>query len=199
MNYDELTKEFNVSRETYNKLSKYHDLVIKWQKSINLISNNDIANIWERHIIDSLKLLPFLPKDKNIVDIGSGGGFPSIILAISGYKVTLIESDKKKTIFLSEVIRELKLDANIINKRAEKLDKTDVCADIITARACASLEKLFSISNNFLSINSICFFHKGKNYAKELEEAFSKWVFAHEIHQINGEGVIVEISGIKSK
>ena len=99
-----LKKKFSVPRETEEKLSRFHDLIIKWQSSINLISNTTIQHIWHRHILDSAQLFPLIDdKEKIITDIGSGAGFPGLILSILGCKnIHLVESDARKSAFLRE-------------------------------------------------------------------------------------------------
>ena len=145
MDYSEFRSRFDVSRETFDALNHYKKLVLKWQKSINLISPNTVHEIWSRHIIDSCQFANLIvSRETSIVDIGSGGGFPGIVLAILGYhNLTLIESDNRKGIFLHEVARELSLPITIVSDRIEKV--TIDSPDIITARACASLEKLFEL------------------------------------------------------
>ncbi|HEY1096060.1 MAG TPA: 16S rRNA (guanine(527)-N(7))-methyltransferase RsmG [Alphaproteobacteria bacterium] len=140
-----MTETLNVSRETLPKLEKFVQLAIEWNKAINLISPGSIPDIWWRHIVDSAQLYPLLPAEtKHLVDLGSGGGFPAIILAILGVpKVTMIESDQRKSIFLREVSRQLDLrNTVIVNHRIETAEPQK--ADIVTARALASLDKLIA-------------------------------------------------------
>ncbi len=139
--------EMNVPRETFLKLQAYVDLIIKWNKSINLVSPHDIENIWHKHILLSAELINHI-KNKNIhiVDLGSGSGFPGIVLSILGVKkMTLIEANSKKASFLLQASRISDHQVNIINDRieAQKLD-----CDIITSRALAKIDKIISLSTN---------------------------------------------------
>ena len=98
-----MVDNLNVSREVNHALLNYQNLLLKWNKAINLISRNSEKDIWERHILDSLQLLKYIDFSDIIIDIGSGGGFPGIVLSICGVKNTVvIESDKKKSVFLQE-------------------------------------------------------------------------------------------------
>ena len=127
--------QFSVSCETEKKLLVYEEMLKKWQNKINLISNSTINEIWERHFFDSAQLIKFIPHGTiKLLDLGSGAGFPGIILSIMGVdEVLLVESDKRKAIFMSEVGRNLGLNIKIINERIENVAPFKV--DIITARA----------------------------------------------------------------
>lgn len=171
----------NVSRETLDKLFLYEELLTKWQKSINLVSNATINTIWERHFLDSAQLYDHIDNpEASILDIGSGGGFPAIILAILGINnIHVAESDKRKCIFLKEITRQCKLNTTIHNTRIEALEPRPY--DIITSRACASLDTLIHYAEPFLSKNTYCLFPKGQNYTKEIGEALLKWNFDYEL------------------
>jgi 16S rRNA (guanine527-N7)-methyltransferase len=127
----------NVSREVKEDLLNYQNLLLKWNKAINLISRNSEKDIWARHILDSLQLLKYIDFLDNIIDIGSGGGFPGIVLSIGGVKnIALVESDKKKSVFLA---RAAKLSLNkiiIIDKRVD--EKFTMNCDILTSRGFSS-------------------------------------------------------------
>lgn len=140
-----LTEMLNVSRETFQKLEQFANLTVEWNKAINLVSPTTIPDLWWRHIVDSAQLYPLIGDDiHHIVDLGSGGGFPAIILAILAdgtKKFTLIESDNRKCIFLREAIRTIGLkDVTVITDRAEKAQPQQ--ADLVTARALAPLTQL---------------------------------------------------------
>lgn len=128
-----------VSRETIPLFEDYINLIKQWNRKTGLVQVDTIDNIWDRHILDCLQLIPHLPnKDAAILDIGTGGGFPGIVLAIAGYNnLTLCESNIRKTVFLDEVARRLSLKVRIIHERVEDLIEK---FDIITSRACASLD-----------------------------------------------------------
>jgi 16S rRNA (guanine527-N7)-methyltransferase len=194
-----LNAHCEVSYETFEKLSLYHDLLIKWQNAVNLVSNDSLTDSWNRHFLDSLQLLKYLDGEKGaIVDIGSGAGFPGMALAICGVKnIHLIESDSKKTTFLKEVSRITKTDIFIRNERVEKIKNLDP-VNIILSRAFADLNTLLGCSSSLISQETKCLFHKGKNYSKELEDAKKSWSFdAIMFPSVTDEnGVIVKLSNI---
>ena len=164
-----------VSRETYEKLRIFYRTLIKWQNSINLISKSTIKNIWERHFIDSAQLYKYVKNiNGNILDFGSGAGFPGLVLAIMGKKnIHLVESDYKKCVFLNEVAMLTDIDITIHNCRIENLNFFNV--DLVTCRALAPLNKLMDYVETFASKSSNVkqnlpklLFLKGKNYKSEL-------------------------------
>lgn len=191
----------NVSRETFLKLKHYQNLLERWQNKINLISPSTISHVWSRHFEDSLQLLPYLPKENSVlVDMGSGAGFPGLVLAICHEKsleVNLIESDFRKCSFLENVSRETFCPVKIINSRLESLPT--IKADIITARGLAPLEKLFDYAEPFYQKDSICLFLKGKTTNQEIEKAQEKWEFSLEIFPslTDSTGRILKISSLK--
>lgn len=172
-----------VSRETYANLSLYVDTLVKWQNKINLIGKNTVEDIWTRHILDALQLLPLIPEPSaSIIDIGSGAGIPGLILAIAGHNnITLIESDKRKCAFLMECARVCKSNVSIKNQRVEALPPFP--ADYIISRACADIQQLLHYSYPFYHKNTVCLFPKGENYAKEIGDASILWDFSYELIQ----------------
>jgi 16S rRNA (guanine527-N7)-methyltransferase len=165
---DDVARLLNVSRETIDKFRAYLTLLEKWQARINLVANSTLAEAWQRHILDSGQLAAFyLPQTKNIMDVGSGAGFPGLVLAImGGVTVDLVESDQRKAVFLSTVIRELDLPAKVHNQRIETLPQ--LFPDVITARALAPVPKLLKLIENQLSPKSVCLFLKGAAVQDEL-------------------------------
>ena len=158
------------SKEALEKLELYYDLLISWQKKYNLVGPSTLKHIWERHFIDSAQLFSLLPeqqKDKPIYDIGSGAGFPGMVLAIMGRKdIVLCESSSKKCIFLEEVKNKTNANVIIDNIRAESLPS---CSSIaIIARAVTSLSGLLNLSIPILAKKGMCIFPKGINWKKEL-------------------------------
>ena len=141
-------------KNSNSDLEKYIELLKKWQKAVNLISLNTLPDIWNRHILDSAQLYLLIPDKKiTLVDMGSGAGFPALVLAILNknnngpiQQMFLIESDMKKTLFLKEVIRELKLPVQVLNKRIENV--SGIQADVLTARALSSLSDLLILGKN---------------------------------------------------
>jgi len=190
------------------QLEKYIELLLKWQKKINLISSDSISDLQNRHIKDSLQLVKFIPAEtKTIIDIGSGAGLPGIPLAIStGIKTFLIESDLRKTIFLDEVIRQLDLNAVTINKRMEEASVPQTIEPVvITARAVSALENIFELLDSFLEKNNITSYKllllKGKNVSRETLEAEKHWEFnaIYEKSETDSESSIVLIDKFKRK
>ena len=169
------TSQLNVSRETLDIFSVYGETLAKWQSKINLISGKTLDNVWRRHFLDCAQLHNLLPSGtKNILDIGSGAGFPGLVLAVMGVKnVTLVESDLKKCLFLSEVLRQTGKHANIINCRIEEFDGGYF--DIITARALAPMDKLLSYINPHFGPTTRGVFLKGERLDRELTKAKKQW------------------------
>jgi 16S rRNA (guanine527-N7)-methyltransferase len=175
----------NVSRETFSLLERLAALVEKWNKSINLISKSTVPNLWERHILDSVQIYHATQVNfKRWLDIGSGAGFPGLVLAILAKEknidgeIILVESDKRKCAFLYTVRRDLNLNLSIINKRIEECDPQN--ADIISARALANLTKLFDLSFNHKCENTTFIFPKGRSWQEELVAAEKTWNFSWE-------------------
>ena len=190
----------DVSRETNMSLLRYADLIREWSPAINLVSNT--SDLWQRHIMDSAALAKLIDpsSEKTIIDFGSGGGLPGIVLAIIlPNPVIMIESDRRKSLFLRTCIQQLGLNnASVVNERIEKIQ--DLKADYLTARALASLDKLLEYTHKFFHVETICLFPKGRNYAKECEEAKSTWSFEQEIiPSKSGDGVILKIKKIQKK
>ena len=170
-----------VSRETSEKLGQFAQLVEKWTAKINLISKSSIPNMWERHIQDSLQLYQHAPIGNHWVDLGSGGGFPAIVLGLMSQqdgrstKFTLVESDQRKCAFLRTAIRELGIDASVINDRIEKIEPLK--ADVLSARALADLKTLLGFADLHLAENGVAVFPKGSNWKAEEADAREAWHF----------------------
>ena len=157
------------------RLRIFAALVEKWSPKINLISKSDLPHIWERHIQDSLRLLPYIPANTTrAIDLGSGAGFPGLALCIAtGIPFELVESDNRKAVFLMEAARQTGAPAKIHNTRIEgaKLEP----APLITARALAPLDKLLGLAAPHLAPGGICLFPKGRAAAAELTAATPLW------------------------
>lgn len=194
--------DLNVSRETLDKLKGFADLVEKWTSKINLISKSSIAHIWERHILDSAQIFGLAPTTGRWVDIGSGGGFPGIVAAIlteeceTPHQMYLIESDIRKCAFLRSAIRELELNASVINGRIEA--QAPMQADIISARALASLTDLLGFANRHLNTSGTALFLKGESWEKEHEEAQKAWSYRCEVikSETHSAAAILKVEGI---
>lgn len=199
--FEWLNRYTDVSCETFDRLVLYHDLLLKWQNKINLVGPDTISDSWKRHFLDSLQLQSQIKNEGEIiVDIGTGAGFPGMVLAASRYKnIHLIESDSRKISFLKEVARLTEADVSIHHDRVEKISIDNV--SIVVSRACASLDKLFSYSINFVSHETICLFHKGKNYSKDIDEAKSNWDFDTVIlpSVTDKEGVILKVTNLRKR
>ncbi len=196
--------ELNVSRETYDRLITYAGLLEKWNPRINLVARSTLSDLWARHFRDSLQLLDGgEPEIAHWADLGSGGGFPGLVIAIcaadSGNpaRVTLVESDIRKATFLRTVLRELDIEGKVIPQRIESI--APLGADVISARALADLPHLFSLAEPHLSENGTCLFQKGTNWRSEVQSACKSWQFAYdEIPSTTESGaVILKVKGLE--
>ncbi len=171
------------TKDIKKSLKVYENLLKDWQNKFNLVGEGSLENVWSRHILDSAQLLRLMPKE-NInqitYDIGTGAGFPGLVLAILGRNdIVLCDSNKKKCSFLQEVKNKLNLNVIIDNIRAEDLPSNS--ANIILARAVAPLEKLIAISWPLLKKNGIAIFPKGKNWKNELISAQKYFFMEYEL------------------
>ncbi len=164
-----------VSRETTERLEHFVDLLLQWNKTINLISRKDEADIWPRHINDALQLIRFCPDiPEPMVDLGSGAGFPGLVLAIATQShVDLIESDHRKSAFLREAIRITGAHATVHTARIDTVVLPKV--RIVTARALAPLGVLIGLARPFLTDDGFLLAPKGATAASELTSARTKW------------------------
>ncbi len=173
-----------VSLDNKEKLLEFQALVLKWQKKINLISKSSEENIWERHILDSVQLQKYLSKENIIYDLGSGGGFPGIVLSILGYKITMVESDQRKAVFLQEIVRLLDLNATVLIERAEKLNPETFPENaIITARAFAPLDRMLKWLKPLFDKNPTLILLKGRSANDEIYKAKKKFNFEYTAHK----------------
>jgi 16S rRNA (guanine527-N7)-methyltransferase len=170
-----------VSRETSPGLERFDALVRKWSPRINLVSRSDLEHVWERHIADSAQLNDLDIQGKSWVDLGSGGGFPAIVLAIlskqdeTDRSYTLIESDRRKAVFLRTAIRELALNAQVLSERIEVAPPLG--ADVVSARALAPLKQLLAFADRHLKKGGMAVFLKGETWEKEVADARESWSF----------------------
>jgi 16S rRNA (guanine(527)-N(7))-methyltransferase RsmG len=168
--------DFGVSRETEAKLRGYLALLIRWNSRINLVAGNDPDTLWRRHVLDSLQLLPLLPEIEGpLVDIGSGAGFPGLMLAtVTGRPTHLVESDRRKAAFLTEASRVLGLAGIIIHP--SRIEATILPqAAILTARALAPLADLLPHARRLLQPGGVALFPKGRTADQELTAAAAGW------------------------
>lgn len=204
---NDFEKIYTVSRETYQKLEQLVALLNEWQAKFNLVSNNSLPDVWQRHIADSAQLFKYLSNQvDSVYDIGSGAGFPALVLAIMAQeqypriKFTLIESITKKTLYLNAVKTALSLNnVIIINQRTE--DLTLPTADVITARAVASLDKLLEYVFKFTTRQTKLIFPKGRSFREELEAAGKMWNFKLEVckNEISDDGVVLLLENLRRK
>ncbi len=174
---DKFIETLSVPRETLEALDRYAEMLTEWNQRINLVSESTLPELWTRHFLDSAQLMSFIPdRAETLADMGSGAGFPGIVLSILGFpEVHLIESIGKKANFLGEVIRELGLPAAVHQVRIEEMKGSK--ADIITARALKSLPELMKYAQPMMEKESLCLFLKGKNVLEELTESAQSWTF----------------------
>ena len=172
----------DVSRETLVKLDNLLALVEKWNPAINMVAPGSLADAWQRHVLDSAQVFQFIPPlTRKVADFGSGAGFPGLVLAIMAQaalpnlRMTLVESDKRKAVFLNQAAQQLGLSATVLTDRAEVL--APLGADVVTARALAPLATLCGIAGRHLGAGGVAVFPQGGQAAKELEEAAAHWNF----------------------
>ena len=202
---EDLIQTYNVSRETFKILSDFVDILTDWQAKMNLVSSKSLPEIWTRHIADSLELYQYLNTDaKKVYDIGSGAGFPAIVLAIAAQGQNrqtcfkLIESITKKTLYLNDVKNKLGLkNVEIINDRSENLKLPP--ANFVTARAVANLNKLFSLALPLTDKKTVLILPKGKTYQEEIIEAKKIWAFDVIIkkNHVSDDGVVLIVSNLR--
>ena len=183
-----------VSRETSERLAVFETLLLRWNAKINLIGSREVTKLRTRHVNDSLQLLSLLPKTGSVVDLGSGAGFPGLVIAIAGGRsVTLVEANIRKASFLRDAARATGAQVEIINDRIERCGVRN--ASIVTARALAPLPRLLTLTHPLLAPDGVCFFPKGRNVDAELTVARSGWqmtIKRHFSHTME-DGCILEV------
>lgn len=192
----------DVSRETKEKLGALEELLVKWNPAINLVSKSTIGSIWDRHILDSAQIYAVAPHVGHWVDLGSGGGFPGLVIACisSGLgddlRVTLVESDKRKATFLRTASARLQLNVEVICERIESL--APLKADVLSARALAGLPVLLGFADRHLAEDGICLFLKGASWKQEVEAARKDWHFQLQDYKsiTDDDGAILAVKAI---
>lgn len=194
----------NVSRETFDSLQQFQALLLRWTKSINLVGSSTVSESWQRHIVDSAQVFDFLPKGEgHLIDMGSGGGLPGLVIAILAKKanpdlrITLVESDQRKAVFLRTAAREIGLPATILCQRIECTIEDK--ATIVTARALASLDQLLGFADALLAPGGVAVFQKGRRADAELKSARLRWTFDLDSHksQTDADARILVIKDIR--
>ena len=201
---DRVIRQIQLSGQVVEKLDRYVELLETEQTKMNLVGASTLPAVWTRHILDSAQLFCLLdPSDKIVLDLGSGAGFPALVLACMDekrlYDFHLVESDGKKCAFLQKVIESCGLNAKVHNERIEQMDK--FAADVITARALAPLDKLIKYAFPFMTSATRCLFMKGAKAEEELTNALRKYRFRFEKKQSlsSPEGKILLLSEVKKK
>jgi 16S rRNA (guanine527-N7)-methyltransferase len=207
-----------VSRETMDRLRIYADCLAEWQQTLNLISRNSLAHVWDRHMLDSIQLVRHLPEGAtSITDIGSGAGFPGLVLAIAtGLPTELVESHVRKSAFLREAAALTQAPAEVLTARVEDIaagkrqahagksgesagESLEKPVDILTARALAPLSKLCEMADSLGT--QTCLFMKGGRWREELTEAEKRWRIKLQTFEslTSPEGRILRITGLKKR
>ena len=204
---DTFCRYSQVSRETITSLIKYEKLLIEFNKKLNLIGKSTVENIWHRHFLDSFQAIDFIDKNnKTLVDIGSGAGFPGLILSIAAedrkisLKIKLIDKSKKKINFLNEVISKLKLNVHTINENIEdkKFNFTD---EVFVARAFKPLPDIFELIHNKAKNFKKIIIFLGKSGHQELLQASKKWdiKYKQRVSVTSKDSLIIEVNKIIKK
>jgi len=221
----EFAARFNVSRETIDRLTLYEALLVKWQKTINLVAPSTLPKIWSRHFADSAQLLPLAhahltetakseAEAASWLDLGSGAGFPGLVCAVlladeslrgRSWRVTLVESDTRKAAFLAEVVRKLALPGGklveILPRRVEFLTTHTSLqpVDILSARALSPLEGLLDLALPLFGAQTVGLFLKGRDAAAEIIEAEKRYVFACKQvpSQTDPDGSVLRVSNVR--
>jgi 16S rRNA (guanine527-N7)-methyltransferase len=196
-----------VSRETEARLDRYVDLLREWQAKTNLVAPSTLPNLWTRHISDSLQLLALAPSAKTWADLGSGGGFPGIVLACAlaetaGAVVHLIERNAKKAAFLREALRVTGAPGIVhLADIGDIVDRITGPVDCVTARAVAPLHQLIGFAEPLVRVGAKALFLKGQDVEAELTEATKYWSIKRHLHssRTGGHGWIVELDQIERR
>lgn len=171
----------DVSRETLDRLHLYVDLVQKWQRVQNLVAHSTLDDIWARHVADSAQLVPLYRQAGSWLDLGSGAGFPGLVVGIcraeeADLRLHLVESNSRKVAFLRTVVRETGISATVHDSRIEAFTWPETePADVISARALASLSDLCSYAAPFMGEKTVAIFPKGREYEAEIKSALHEW------------------------
>ena len=204
---DTFTRFTRVSRETITRLKKYEAALIKTNKTLNLIGNSTIKDIWMRHFLDSAQLIDFIDKnDKTLVDLGSGAGFPGLVLAIMlkdrkiPLKIKLIDKSPKKIKFLKDLINKLQLDVEVINQNILE-DSKKLLEDVFVARAFKPLRIILQLIHNKTGNWKKIFIFLGKTGKTELLQASKSWDIEYKQREsvTSNDSIIIEINRLKKK
>ena len=203
-NREDFKKFINVSRETISMFNLFETIIKEFGNNSNIISRNSMNSIWSRHFADSAKLFSILhdvafPRKESlsICDVGSGAGFPGIVLAIlnterkMNFNLTLVESNKKKINFLLYIIKTLKLNVDVKNERVENMNER---FDLITARALAPLRKILENTSKIVHPRTIYLLPKGKSWKDEINQIKKKWNY--EVNIVKNNTILDKSGGV---
>jgi len=200
---------FGVSRETAERLIAYERLLRQWQKAVNLVAPGTLPQVWLRHFADSAQLWRLVPADaRSLVDLGSGAGFPGLVLAIlrgdrPAPRVTLIESDLRKAAFLREVARQTATPVEILSTRIENPETHRKVGrvDVVTARALAPLSRLLGLAVPFFGPSTVGLFLKGRGIEREISDARAAWQFELDLvpSMTDAHGHVAVVRGVAAK
>jgi len=204
---DTFSRITQVSRETITSLKKYEDILIKANKTLNLVGNSTINDIWTRHFLDSAQVIDFIDKnDKTLVDLGSGAGFPGLVLAITlkdrkiPLKIKLIDKSPKKVKFLKDLINKLQLDVEVINQNILE-DPKKLLDDVFVARAFKPLKIILQLIHNKAKNWKKIFIFLGKTGKNELLQASKSWEIEYKqrVSVTSDDSLVIEINRLRKK
>ena len=204
---DTFSRFTQVSRETITSLKKYEDILIKANKTLNLVGNSTINDIWTRHFLDSAQVIDFIDKnDKTLVDLGSGAGFPGLVLAITlkdrkiPLKIKLIDKSPKKVKFLKDLINKLQLDVEVINQNILE-DPKKLLDDVFVARAFKPLKIILQLIHNKAKNWKKIFIFLGKTGKSELLQASKSWEIEYKqrVSVTSDDSLVIEINRLRKK
>ena len=195
-----------VSRETFEGLEAFELMFRAWADRINLVAQSTLDEIWSRHILDSAQLSPLGPDALRWLDLGSGGGFPGLVLAFllkerPGGQIDLVESNRKKAGFLQAAIGQFSLPARVHAERIGDEIRGLQRPDIVTARALAPLPALLELASPWLSSGARGLLHKGRDYGREIQESSLLWQYDLVEHRsrVDADSVILEIANLRRR
>lgn len=194
----------DVSRETFEMVGAFEAHFRRWNARINLIAPSTLPELWERHILDSVQIMPIAGNSIRFLDLGSGGGFPALVAAIllkgqDGAHVAMVESNNKKAAFLRDCVTRFGLPASVHACRIEQSPGRVDMPQVVTARALSALDALLGLASPWLEKGAVGLFHKGREYRHEVEESRAHWAFDLVEHAsvCAADSVILEISGLR--
>ena len=205
---EDLAEALKVPRETIHRLTRYAEILAQWQKRTNLVSPSTLPALWSRHFADSAQLCALAPDARLWLDLGSGAGFPGLVVGIMqagkpDFRMHLVEANQKKCAFLAEVVRETKAPVDIHAMRIEDLAESaqSLKPDVVSARALAPLPRLFELAAPFFGERTKGLFLKGREAEAEIAAAHEDWEFDFRLHQslTARDSHIIEVTGLHSR